>query len=218
MNFDGYRIKLNMKSICYYEKISGKSFFKLSNDDIPKLLYACWEMNNPNEVMSYNMFETMLKNKKFAKWISETTNKIFDIINQFNDPKETEEEETESDTTITEIVSGLIVKMRVDAHYVMYDMDLFEIEPFFKQYDALQKEKLMYERLWTYLTILPNIDGKKCKSPSEMFMFPWEEDERKKKYEEDLKREAKVAKNIVGKTIDELFGWNKKKETEEDNG
>ena len=83
----------------------------------------------------------------------------------------------------------------------MYEMELWEIEPFFKWTEESQKDKWERERLWTYLNIMPHIDSKKCKSPDKLFPFPWEKEEHKKKAEQELKNNEYAIKNMIGKSI-----------------
>ena len=43
------------------------------------------------------------------------------------------------------------------------------------------------DRFWTYLTVLPHVDSKKLKEPSDLIEFTWEKDNRKRTAEAKLK-------------------------------
>jgi hypothetical protein len=42
MDLSKYKYNINIKSICYYEKIAGKSFTDFSLEDITQFIYACF--------------------------------------------------------------------------------------------------------------------------------------------------------------------------------
>lgn len=48
---------------------------------------------------------------------------------------------------------------------------------FIAAYQTNRKELMESDRLWTYLTILPHVDGKKLPSARDLYPFPWEEEE-----------------------------------------
>ena len=61
-------------------------------------------------------------------------------------------------------------------------------------------------RLWTYISILPYIDGKKISSPRELYPFPWEMEELKRKARKEIEEnEEQLRKFLNG----ELFDMNK---------
>jgi hypothetical protein len=41
------------------------------------------------------------------------------------------------------------------------------------------KADMVEKRFWTYMQILPHIDGKKIKSPEKLLPFPWEKEQQK---------------------------------------
>ena len=96
-----------------------------------------------------------------------------------------ENEEVE-ELTMTDIVSTLIVRYGVDAHYVMYEMELWEIQPYINAADIQRKNDLVTQRFWTYLTIAPNINTKKIRGPEDLVPFEWEE-----------KKEDKIRKKLA---------------------
>ena len=59
-------------------------------------------------------------------------------------------------------------------------MQYTDIDLYIRYKDDKERTKLEEKRLFTYLTVLPHIDSKKC--PIEKFLpFQWEEKEKKEK-------------------------------------
>lgn len=215
MDFSEYNLKLNIKSCCLYEQITGRSFLKMgTEEDVLVLVYCCLVTNNPSLMMTYKVFQTLIMDKKVSKWITKEYEKISEFNSQIKTPEPEKKEENkneEADTEVlmmTDIASALIVRHGVDAHYVMYEMELWEIQPYFNAADIQRKSDLITQRFWTYLTLAPNINTKKVKSPEDLVPFEWEE-----------KKEEKIKKKLEQDTpaaVAFLLGNNRKKET--DNG
>ena len=214
MDFSKYKIKLNIKSCCLYEQITGKNFLKLSaEEDILALVYCSLVVNNPNLMMTYKVFKTLITDKKVSKWIGTEYERISEFNAQIRVKEQTKpenikkENDEQDELSMTDIASALIVRHGVDAHYVMYEMELWEIQPYFNAADIQRKSELITQRFWTYLTIAPNINTKKVKSPEELVPFEWEE-----------KKEEKIKKKLEKDTpaaVAFLLGNNRKKGNED---
>lgn len=213
MDFEKYTIKLNLKSCCLYEQISGKSFFKLGNDveDVILLMYASLVANNPSLLMSLNTFKVLIGDKKVSRWISDTYKTIAEcnaqikgIDTAFEEDSQTpnESDNDEHSMTMNDIATSLIMQHKIDAHYVMYEMSLWEIKPFLQCAENCKRADMVEKRMWTYLTIMPHIDAKKCKSPEKLLPFAWEKGVLKKKAENDLKNNMHAIKGMIGKKFD----------------
>lgn len=197
---------LNFKAMMMFEKLTGESYFQINDQNYIYILYTMYISNNPHIYMTMDNFvKVVLNNKKiFKRYVSEWSEKIF-FLNQFyNAPKNEEDSKSDGDNkplTITDIAFYLITKCGIDPHYVMYEMELWEIEPFIKWTEENHKDEWERERLWTYFNIMPHIDSKKCKSPDKLFPFPWEKENIKKKTEQELKNNEYAIKNMIGKSI-----------------
>lgn len=211
MDFSGYEIKLTIKAICMFERLSGKSFFKFNVDeDIPMLLYSTFYTSN-NVELRFEAFMYMLENEEISKWAVEKYKDLLEVIEQFKKKEEEIEDGDASseakDMNMTDMATSLIVDYHVDAHYVMYEMELWEIQPYFNAADIQRKNDLITQRFWTYLTIAPNINTKKVKSPEELVPFDWEE-----------KKEDRIKKQLEKDTaaaVAFLRGNNRKQNTED---
>ena len=164
-----------------YEQITGKNFLKLSNEEeVLELVYCCLVANNPSLLMTYKVFQNLMTDKKVARWITKEYEKISEFnaqirTKQVSEPAtEEKKEEPVEELNITDIASTLIIRYGMDAHYVMYEMELWEIEPYLNAAEIKRKNELVTQRFWTYLTIAPNINTKKVRSPEELVPFDWE--------------------------------------------
>lgn len=204
MDLSQYKMGLNIKAICYFEKITGKSFFGFGEEDIMHLLYACFLINNPETKISFNVFIGIMQNEQIAKWASSQFQDALGIIQQFNKSIEGQREEKfsmDQTSTMTDFATSLIIDYGMDAKYVMYDMDIWEIEEYFEAVNTRIKREMELERFWTYIKVLPHIDGKKCKSPEALVPFDWEKDAKKKRNEENLKNNEYAIKHTIGRSI-----------------
>lgn len=212
MDLSMYKMKLNIKSICYFEKISGKSFFRFGEDDVLLLMYATFLVNNPETNITYNVFIGIMENEQISKWMVNKYQDILNITYQFNQNQEENKEDKftmENTSTMTDFATSLIIDYGMGAEYVMYEMDIWEISEYYEAINTHIRREMELERFWTYIKILPHIDSKKCKSPEALVPFDWEKDKRKKKAEEGLKNNEYAIKNMIGKSI---FGDKEEKE------
>ena len=205
---DKRELAFNFKAIMMFEKLSGVSYFDLTEENYVFLIYAMYMVKHPYTYMQFwDFIKIFGNNKKVTKQMITEFGEYMEYLKQYSDttPKteENDEGETEEKTkqTITDIVAYLITSCGIDPHYVMYEMELWEIEPYMKCAERKKKEELESERLWTYLNISPHIDTKKCKSPEKLIPFPWEKEEQKIKQNQELENNRFAITNMIGKNI-----------------
>ena len=200
-DFSKYKIKINGKVMCAYEAMTGKPFLKIeSEDEVKHLFYCSLVFNNPEfETMDYGVFEFLISDPAVGQWLLGEYLKISDFIRQFktdvtDEDEESEEGGDEDDKTffMLDAISGLIVKMGMDANYVMYDMQQWEMTYYYRVMRSMDRERLTEERLWTYLQILPHV-GKKLGTPEKMLPFEWEKNNNKAQKELERNTQAAVA-------------------------
>jgi hypothetical protein len=146
----------------------------------------------------------IMQNEQIAKWASTQFQDALGIIQQFNKSIEGQKEEKfsmDQTSTMTDFATSLIIDYGMDAKYVMYDMDIWEIEEYFEAVNTRIKREMELERFWTYIKVLPHIHGKKCKSPEALVPFDWEKDAKKKRNEENLKNNEYAIKHTIGRSI-----------------
>lgn len=188
-DFSKYKIKITGKVMCAYEVLTGKPFLKIKDeDDIKHLFYCSLVMNNDEfSTMEYEVFEYLITDQAVLEWMSGEYMKIGNFLTQFRqnifDEKsdaETDGDEDEKTFYMVEAISGLIVKMGLDPHYTMEEMQEWEISYYYHMMRDMERERLTEERLWTYLQILPHV-GKKLGGPDKFLPFPWETEKNKNK-------------------------------------
>lgn len=206
MDFGNYNMRLTIKAICMYEKMSGNSFFRFDMaNDIVVLLYCIFYTSNNVEI-KYSTFVKMLENEQVSKWVALKYKDIIEGVQQFSKSDKEDVEDVENGKlTMTDVATSLIIDYHVDAHYVMYEMNVWEVEPFFTACDASVKRRYEEQRLWTYLDVMPHIDTKKVKGPDQLLPFPWEKEMKKKKVEQDLKNNEYAIKHTIGMNIDDIL-------------
>ena len=189
-----YKIKLNVASARLFEQISGKSFFNIGEEDAFKLAYSVLVANNPELNFTFNTFMLLLQDKKVANWITREIEKEnnfqaqlkFVKKNKLVEKAEEGSEDVEALKTISEYASVLIINFGMDAHYVNYEMPLYEMEDYFFIAEMKRRNDLSNQRLFTFLTMLPHFQKKI--SPEDILPFPWEQNAKKANAEEDLKK------------------------------
>lgn len=177
MDYKNFKLNLNMKTLMLYEEMSGKSFYEVTPDDFEMLVYCAVVVNN-NLNITFTQFQFVMKNQKISKTFYEKTQKELDFTTQFK----REQKESEGNGTtgrISDIINTLILQYNVDINYVMNDMKLWELPAMIKAMDEKTKADMIDKRFWTYMNILPHIDGKKCRTPEKLLPFPWETEAKK---------------------------------------
>ena len=194
-------IKLNIKACCLFEHLTGKSFFKCSTDnDVLNMLYAMYVVSNGSNV-TIDFFKSLLENKRLAKAMLTEYNSICKYLEQMHLDKQVGEYNNSGsdggeEMTITKLATSLIIQHHMDPHYVMYEMEIWEVIPYFQVADDMRKMELIDKRFWTYMTIMPHIDTKKVKSPDGLFKFEWETTENNEKHKKDLEQKTKLIKGF----------------------
>lgn len=189
-----YNIKLNIKSLCLFEQITGQNFFKISQENIDiymlDLIYAVLLANNDFEYSLDVFKQAFEKNKKFATEINKICIKLFSSLKSIYSFKPTETEEKQSNVnkdimSISDISYSLIVLYGIDAHYVMYEMELWEIAKMFEMVEQKIQRKQAEDRFWSYIQVSPYLP-KNVKSPEDLVRFSWEKESKQDKALKDL--------------------------------
>lgn len=194
MDFEKYKIRMNIRSCCLFEQLTGKNFFQMSDgEDMLQLMYSVLVANN-DLMFSYDAFLVLIQDPKVFKWLEGEYKRITDFSSQLkvfdNKNDDSDVKKDESNLTMTEIASSLIVQYHLDPHYVMNEMQLWEIMPYFKVADAMTKAEMVEKRFWTYMQIAPHINTKKCSSPESLVSFEWEKKKRKEEFNKNAENAA----------------------------
>lgn len=177
-DYKQFRILLNMKTLLLFEQMSGKSFYNLSAEDYILLIYCALVSNNDIKP-TYSQFRSIMGNHKIARALTNKCQEELDFISQFNQQQKEAKEEKAGTGNITDIINTLILSYGLDINYVMNELRLWHLPAIVKGMEEKTKADMVEKRFWTYMQILPHIDGKKIKSPEKLLPFPWEKEQQK---------------------------------------
>ena len=186
MDFKNYNLSLNVKAILFFEHISGHNFLKMAGDEDLLLLAYCGFIYSNNLKLTYDAFKFLVEDKKFGDWVVRKMEDEVKYVQQYMKAKESDKpEQIDEVPTITQMVDYLLAN-GIDINYVMDKMELWELNGLLEAIQLEKQNKLEEDRLWTYVGMLPLMDSKKVKSPSDLLPFPWEKQARKNRAEKDL--------------------------------
>jgi hypothetical protein len=117
-----YKLKLNIKAIVYFEKLSSIPFLKIDYSDLKELsqlIYSCLYANSDDFDHSYEAFESVMSsNKRIAEKLLNRFFKVVELEKQFfkkEEPTEEGSNSTEnSDLYIYKIIPILVTNCGLD--------------------------------------------------------------------------------------------------------
>lgn len=206
MKIKDISMRMTMRALCMFEHLTGKPYSRitLSEDDMTAILY-CTFLTANNQRIDYKTFKELMAEEKTAKEIGNKYYRENMYISQFNCIKANdhgEEKDDDNALRMSDVAAALVINCGLSPKYVMDEMELWEIEDYVKCNELKMKNEMVDKRFWTYLTIAPQIDTKKIKSPEKLMTFPWEEKDKKEKAERELKNNMFAARNLIGKEMD----------------
>ena len=193
------KAKLNLQAIRVAERLLKKPFgeFDLSDEEtVLTLMYAMVSENN-DEVMTFDQFKSILDMGKIGIKVQRAVSDEMAYIDQF---KEEVSDKGEKAPYMGDL-AALLITFGLDAHFVLYEMKLFEMGDYLKAIDEHKKEQMERDRLWTFYTILPHVDHKKLRKPQDLMPFPWEKDQIEKDALEQLKKDEEMFNKFMKSTI-----------------
>lgn len=214
LDMSEYKMHLTMRAMCLFEHLTGKSFYESNEDDALIIMYCCFVSSNDVGV-TYKAFEYFIEDKDVQNWLTREYLKEVRYLQQdFNPtgdvttPEEEKKDNKDGATKATDVAAVLIIQGGLDPHYVYDEMRVWEIPHYYTVMENMKKEEYERERFFTYLSISPHIDTKKCKSPEDLTKFPWEKTS-KEKATDDLQSKQDMI-------LATLMAMNKKKEESTD--
>lgn len=177
-----------------FEYITNSSFYKFDDKYILDLIYAVLVTNNEFNYSLDTFKETYAKNKKFANEINKICTKLVTYLNNMfkastatpDNSKKVEDSE-EREIRISDVANSLIILHGVDAHYVMYEMEIWEISKMLEIAEEKKHMQQLENRFWSFIQLSPYLPSK-IKEPQDLVRFNWEVDYRKEKAVKDLEK------------------------------
>lgn len=168
-----YNLKLTIRAITMYEKLSGKSFidFELEQESVLQLAYCIIVSHPENKVhCTYRELHPVLCNEKILEPIAIGIKREIEYLKQFEKedepvtPLQTEKAGKKQSGFIKDLVPVLVSDCGLSIEYVMDDMSYMDIESFLNYRDDKHKNQLEEQRLFTYMNTIVHMDPKKCKT------------------------------------------------------
>jgi hypothetical protein len=197
-----YTLKLNIKSIVLYERLTQNPFasFTPTIENVLPLLYCMLAANNEFTSSYEETVEYLFSDENFLSDLTIKLESLLKFQGQFSNAtfyKEEIEEEYKEDKNksnedkpifISQLIPILVSDCGLDINYVLEDMHYSEIDIYIHYRDEKNKSSMEDKRFWTYLSMLPHIDSKKCKMEN-LIEFPWEKDKKKKEGLKTIERD-----------------------------
>lgn len=176
---ENVKIKINIKTFLNYEKLTKKSFTNVdysNEEDLTLLLYSCFIANNNYKFTLESFISFLGNNKSFADTITNSFKEEVEFSKQFLTESTEESTSSTEDYYIKDVIPILVMNCNLDINYVLYELELTDIHTFMEAYNNQVQQKMELDRLWCYFGMLPHVDGKKLKSPKDLFKFSWEDE------------------------------------------
>lgn len=203
-----FNLKLNIKSIINYERLTGRPFstFTGNEEDVLPLLYCMLVSNNDFKRTYQETIEYLFTDEKFVEEINSRLQQIFLFESQFFNKEEVDEKSPSQNNTpnkeesnkvfIYQLVPILVMDCNLNINYVLNEMHYSEIDSYIKYRDDKNKNRLEEKRLFTYLSIMPHINAKKL-SVNELLPFSWEKEEKEKEGLKVIDNHQDKLKNFI---------------------
>lgn len=168
------------KAIIAYEALSGRAFHEIDYTDpkqVDMLLYAN-HFTTSEEPKPYELYCKMLANSPMvrSRELDRITASLLLMQQMQADCRQEGVRDGEA-PSMGDLCAMLIVEGGLDAHYVMHELPFYEIPIYLKAIEQKKRSRMEEGRLWTYYTILPHVGTKDMKKPSDMLVFPWEQEQ-----------------------------------------
>ena len=182
-----YNLKLNIKSLILFERLTKTPFQKFNGtiEQVIPLLYCMLVANNDYKQTYEDTIKYLFSDEKFLNELSVRLEKLLKFEEQFNSSiddakektdnpsKESTNTQTDKSIYISQLIPILVSDCNLSINYIMNEMSYTEIDSYIKYRDDKYKSSLEEKRLFTYLSILPHINSKKC-SVQQLLPFDWE--------------------------------------------
>lgn len=188
-------IRLTMRTLIRWEQLRAKSFSLMdysSDEDMEALLYCSVLCCNPGVLYTLEEFRHIMQNDKLVRQMAQALVRESTVMGQFRQESVEKDGVADCEGTsgfIKDIISTLIMA-GINIGFVMDEMQMCDIPLLITAYENKRKEQMESDRLWTYLNILPHVDGKKLPSAREMYPFPWEQKEMEEAAAKSIQEDA----------------------------
>lgn len=184
---DALRLRVTLRAVLLFERLSARSFASLDlqdPDDVELLIYTLQRDATPEgSRLPFDVWKNVLKSPEVSETYYTALGKALEELGEFSiiggSSEEAELLESPDDApTFTEIATQLIIEGGISPDYVMDRLELWELPALLQALEGHKREGLEYTRLFTWLSMLPHLAQDAAESPEKILPFPWDEAER----------------------------------------
>lgn len=193
-----YNIKFTLKAVMRAEQLLEKPFSQIDyscSGEVMKLLY-CAVLANNDAVFTFEEFCSLAENEKQLDVMIKEMEKYGRVMNQFADLSADHDKGDAPAGPYMKDLATMLVFAGMDAHYVMNEMEIYDIQVWAEALDKKKREEMEASRMWTFLSVVPHINTGKIRSPEDFFPFPWEIERQKKEAENAIREGEEMAKRF----------------------
>lgn len=191
-----YKLRLNIRSIILYERLTGESFsqFNTSIEKIFPLLYCLLVANNEFTSTYEDTINFLFTDKEIIESLTKELETLLAFETQFScrpyfkqDVDEMKDTGSNDPVFVSQLIPILVSDCGLDINFIMDKMSYTEIDDYIYYRDEKYKSRMEEQRLFTYLGMLPHIDSRKCKLES-ILPFDWEKKKKRKQGLDEIKK------------------------------
>lgn len=194
---NNHNIRFCLKAIIIWEALTGRAYSRIElqeEEQVKALLYAMY-LAADNKPISQEIFEMSLQSQHIAHNLVDEAVQAITLNQRLSEnistiaipsSKKSNQEEEQEPQPLSPLIARLIIEGGIDAHYVLYQMSLWELPLYLNALAEQRQENIERERLWCYLNLSPHIDHKKVKSPQDLLPLPHEQ---RQKDQEDVEQD-----------------------------
>lgn len=178
-------MKLTINAIIKWEQLNRRPFSTMNytdEGDIVSLFYVCSLSEESGTLAEFredltdeSLKEMIVKFEKHTRFAAQ-----FQIVAKKQDSDN-------SDPVYVKDIAGMLIMDGLDVHYVLNEMQLYELSIFLHAYEQKTRRQQESARLWAFIQVSPYL-SKKIKTPRDLCPFEWEKEskiERTKEQEEN---------------------------------
>lgn len=179
--------KLTLRAVLLFEKLTARSFSSasiLNEEDAVTLLYCLQRCEEGGSALPLDVWKKVLESEAVSGELYARLECTLEamIPLSFTSAEGATSAEGEDDgdgdaPDFTSIAGMLVVEGGLSPSYVMDTMELWELPAFLDALDRKKREVLEYQRLFTWMTMMPHLSSDSVGSPEELLPFPWEQAE-----------------------------------------
>lgn len=187
-------LKINMRAIQLFEQMTECPFTEIEqHPELMNHMLYCTMLAHPENDLGLTFEEAQAGILKCLPELIAGFTRDINIASQFAHVlSDTEILVPDSSTAkkpekvyVSSVIPMLVCECGLDINYVLNEMPYSDVDMWTRYIIKKKQDEMEDKRFWTYLTISPHIDHKKCKSAKDLVEFQWEKAAKKAKFEKE---------------------------------